>query len=125
MFVPPSEPKELLQLPEFHFGVATIIVIAVGASATISGSAFGISNITMGLIMALSTLGSIGYVGHRIVREFFPPIPIFTAFGILLLVAGIQSLLTWPWHMWTSWATMISGATSLYGVYRKSRSRIL
>ncbi|MFN4133518.1 MAG: hypothetical protein ACK4GQ_04020, partial [Candidatus Hadarchaeales archaeon] len=77
MFVPPSNTRELLQLPEFYFGAATIITITVGFSAAISGSSLGISSICIGLMMALSTIGSVGYIKHRIVREFFPPIPIF------------------------------------------------
>lgn len=123
MFIPPSSAEELLQLPEFYWGIAAIIVVIVGASV-VPFSPSGYPTLVVGLMMCISELGSIGYLNHRIVRDFFPPLPIFSAFGILLLVAGVQSALIWPW-MWTTWATLIAAISSLYGSYRKYSFLIL
>jgi len=108
----PISPHDLPNLPEVFLGLAALLVIIVGASASDAVT------VIMGLIMGAGALVSLGFAESPLMKSMFSFLTISATFGALLLIQWIQ-LLSWGVSgQWQTWIIFISGMLSLLAAYR-------
>jgi len=108
----PISLHDLPNLPEVFLGLAGLLVIIVGASASEAVT------VVMGLIMGAGALVSMGFAESPLMKSMFSFLTISAAFGILLLIQWVE-LLSWGLsRQWQTWIIFVSGILSLLAAYR-------
>jgi hypothetical protein len=117
--------RDILRMPEFFLGLATILVAVVGGATTAWRAVQGIPVLASAVIMGLSVLTSLGFLKARVLREVFALTPISAVMGIMLLVNSILTVVSYGPGTWVVWVGLVSASFSLYAAYLRLFPRTL